>query len=63
VPLPNLDHKLDFNTAGVSSTAARKIWGKQFLDDSAAGDLTHIDLGNGHMVLARSNVDARELVP
>ncbi|TDK37390.1 ABC transporter ATP-binding protein [Rhizobium deserti] len=63
VPLPNLDHKLDFNTAGVSSASARKIWGKQFLEDRAAGDLTHIDLGNGHMVLARSNVDARELVP
>ncbi len=63
VPVPSLDHKIDFNTAGVSSAMARKIWGKQFLDDSAAGDLTHVDLGNGHMVLARSNVDARELTP
>jgi peptide/nickel transport system ATP-binding protein len=63
VPLPSLDHKIDFNMAGVSSVSARKIWGKQFLDDSAAGDLTHVDLGNGHTVLARSSVDARELTP
>jgi peptide/nickel transport system ATP-binding protein len=63
VPVPSLDHKIDFNTAGISSSTARKIWGKQFLDDSESGDLTHVDLGNGHMVLARSNVDVRELTP
>jgi peptide/nickel transport system ATP-binding protein len=63
VPLPNLDHKLDFHTAGISSSAVRKIWGKQFYDENDAGNLTHIDLGGGHLVLARSNVDARELVP
>jgi peptide/nickel transport system ATP-binding protein len=63
VPVPSLDHKIDFDTAGISSVSARKIWGKQFLDDSAAGDLTHVDLGDGHIVLARSNVDVRELTP
>jgi peptide/nickel transport system ATP-binding protein len=63
VPLPSLDHKIDFKTAGVSSAAARKIWGKQFYDENEVGDLTHVDLGNGHLVLARRNVDARELLP
>jgi peptide/nickel transport system ATP-binding protein len=63
VPLPSLDHKLDFAAAGESSAKVKKVWGKQFLDEGDAADLAHVDLGGGHLVLARRNVDARELVP
>ena len=62
VPLPSLDHKLDFETIGTPTASAMKIWGKQFLDEKDSDQLTHVDLGGGHLVLARTNVDARELV-
>lgn len=62
VPLPSLDHKLDFETIGTPTASAMKIWGKQFLDEKDSDELTHVDLGGGHLVLARTNVDARELV-
>jgi peptide/nickel transport system ATP-binding protein len=63
VPLPSLDHKLDFAAAGESSAKVKKVWGKQFLDEGDTANLAHVDLGGGHVVLARHNVDARELVP
>ncbi|TWD46865.1 peptide/nickel transport system ATP-binding protein [Agrobacterium vitis] len=61
VPMPNLDHPLDFDLIGQPSKAAKKLWAKQFHDGGDPHSLTHVDLGNGHLVLARRNVDAREL--
>jgi peptide/nickel transport system ATP-binding protein len=61
VPLPSLDHKLDFGLTGTSTSASKKIWGKQFIEEKDSDNLTHIDLGGGHLVLAQKNVDAREL--
>lgn len=62
VPTPNLDRPLDFAAIGQPSAEARKQWARQFQED-APGDLAHADLGEGHLVLARRNVDVRELRP
>ncbi|WP_137133202.1 ABC transporter ATP-binding protein [Rhizobium sp. FKY42] len=62
VPTPNLDRPLDFAAIGQPSAEAKKQWARQFLED-APGDLAHADLGEGHLVLARRNVDVRELRP
>lgn len=60
VPTPNLDRPLDFAAIGQPSAEAKKLWARQFQED-APGDLAHADLGAGHLVLARRNVDVREL--
>ncbi|MFD1744956.1 ABC transporter ATP-binding protein [Rhizobium helianthi] len=62
VPTPNLDKPLDFTAVGQPSAEARKLWARQFLEETP-GDLAHADLGQGHLVLARRNVDVRELQP
>ncbi len=61
IPMPNLDHPLDFDRIGEPSLEARKRWARQFHDEGDPTNLTHIDLGGGHLVLARRNVDAKEL--
>jgi peptide/nickel transport system ATP-binding protein len=61
VPMPDLDHPLDFDLIGEPSQAAKKRWAKQFHDDGDPANLTHVDLGGGHLVLVRRNVDMREL--
>ncbi|MCO5732354.1 ABC transporter ATP-binding protein [Rhizobium sp. SSA_523] len=62
VPVPNLDHPLDFSAVGMPSSIARKEWARQFQSERA-DELVHADLGGGHLVLARRDVDARELRP
>ncbi|MUZ74428.1 dipeptide ABC transporter ATP-binding protein [Agrobacterium vitis] len=61
VPLPNLDHPMDFNLIGEPSLAAKKRWARHFHDEGDPATLTHADLGGGHLVLARREVDAKEL--
>ena len=61
VPLPDLDRPIDFETAGQTSTSAKGGWARHFLDDGDPDTLTHIDLGEGHYVLARRNADVGEL--
>ncbi len=60
VPFPDLDRPLDFSTAATSSQSASQNWDKVFCADSDTG-LSSVDLGNGHVVLARSSADAGEL--
>ncbi len=62
VPLASLDHPLDFAAVGKSSSEAKREWARHFQADEPS-DLVHADLGDGHLVLARRNVDARELRP
>ncbi len=61
VPAPDLDCRIDFNLAGESSTIARRAWKRHFLDEGDPDNLAHVDLGNGHWVLARRGVDAKDL--
>ncbi|WP_027487783.1 ABC transporter ATP-binding protein [Allorhizobium undicola] len=63
VPMADLEHPLDFSLIGEPSAAARKKWARQFHDEGDPANLAHADLGGGHLVLARRNVDAGELMP
>jgi peptide/nickel transport system ATP-binding protein len=62
VPFPDLDRPLDFAALNPSGASDKRSWGRQFSGDDGEG-LLPADLGNGHLVLARRNADARELVP
>lgn len=61
VPFPDLDRPLDFKTLKASGASDKRAWGPQFFDETDSNDLAQADLGGGHLVLARRNVDAREL--
>ena len=63
VPFPDLDRPLDFSTLQASGGCDSSDWGPQFRENGEKGVLTPTDLGGGHLVLARRNVDARELQP
>ncbi len=61
VPYPDLERPLDFATAALSSDAARECWAPAFRPDGGSDAMVPTDLGDGHVVLAQRNVDAREL--
>lgn len=61
VPFPDLDRPLDFKTLKTSGASDKRAWGPQFFDETGSNDLAQADLGGGHLVLARRNVDAKEL--
>jgi peptide/nickel transport system ATP-binding protein len=63
VPFPDLDRPLDLSSLGAGGASDKINWGAQFRDDGDVHELIHADLGGGHLVLARSNADARELRP
>lgn len=60
VPFPDLDRPLDLDAAGQTSATSSQSWPEAFQEDGP-GSLSPVDLGNGHFVLARKSVDAREL--
>ncbi|KKX25749.1 ABC transporter ATP-binding protein [Rhizobium sp. LC145] len=62
IPVPDLDRPLDF-TSLARATGETGDWGRQFLQGNDQNALAYADLGNGHLVLARETVDARELRP
>ena len=62
VPSPDLDRPMDFERAGEPSSVAKASWAKSFLDEGNADNLAHVEIAEGHFVLARRDVDARELV-
>ena len=62
VPYPDLDRPLNFATAGKTSMLSRGSWAKAFVDEENEDCvMAPADLGGGHFVLARKNVDIREL--
>ena len=63
VPFPDLDRPLDF--AALKTRNARDMgnWAAQFRGEDDETALSFADLGEGHLVLARPSVDARELRP
>ncbi len=63
IPFPDLDRPLDFATLRVHDAKDKSHWGRSFYDEGHDDVLAPADLGGGHLVLARRNVDARELVP
>ena len=63
VPFPDLDRPLDFGKLRTSGASDRRNWGVQFRNDGPDDMLTPMDLGDGHLVLARKTADVRELKP
>lgn len=61
VPFPDLDRPLDFKTLKASGASDERAWGPKFSSGDSDDPLSPADLGNGHVVLARRNVDTREL--
>ncbi|MCW6510577.1 ABC transporter ATP-binding protein [Lichenifustis flavocetrariae] len=62
VPFPDLDHPLDFTSVALRGASNPKNWAPQFQDEGDPASLTPIDLGQGHIVLARATIDRKELV-
>ncbi|KXF78014.1 ABC transporter ATP-binding protein [Paramesorhizobium deserti] len=63
VPFPDLDRPMDFKTLKLTGAADMRAWGPQFRDDGEADALAPLDLGGGHLVLARRTADITELRP
>ena len=61
VPFPDLDRPLDFNRLATKGASDPDRWAPAFRDEGRPGSLMSIDLGEGHFVLARPEVDMREL--
>jgi peptide/nickel transport system ATP-binding protein len=59
VPYPDLTRPLDFSALNLEGASDSSDWAPHFRDDEE--DLAHVDLGYGHIVLAKPGVDAREL--
>jgi peptide/nickel transport system ATP-binding protein len=59
VPYPDLSRPLAFGPMRFSGASDSSGWSKSFRDDGVG--LTHVDIGDDHMVLARRDVSAKEL--
>ncbi len=59
IPFPDLDRPLDFDALNASGASDRRRWGGRFSGEE--GDLTSVDLGNGHLVLASRDAAIGEL--
>jgi peptide/nickel transport system ATP-binding protein len=61
VPFADLDRKLDFKLAAPGGASDTRHWPAGFKPDPDGEALTHLDLGAGHLVLAKPGADVREL--
>jgi peptide/nickel transport system ATP-binding protein len=62
VPFADLDRPLDFDLVARGEISDAGQWPEAFRGARGAGGLGEVALGDGHFVLARASVDARELV-
>ncbi len=60
VPDPNLDNPLNFNKLMEEKASEPAAWPAPFTDDGSTRPVLH-DLGGGHFVRARADLDPREL--
>lgn len=60
VPFPDLDKPLDFDMLRASGASDRRRWGAAFSGEE--GDLSPINLGSGHLVLASRDAAIGELI-
>jgi peptide/nickel transport system ATP-binding protein len=61
VPFADLDRKLDFKLAAPGGASDTRHWPAGFKPDPEGEALAHLDLGAGHLVLAKPGADVREL--
>jgi peptide/nickel transport system ATP-binding protein len=62
VPFADLDRPLDFDLVARGELSEGGQWPEAFRGERGPAGLSEIALGDGHFVLARASVDARELV-
>jgi peptide/nickel transport system ATP-binding protein len=61
VPFADLDRKLDFKLAAPGGASDMRHWPACFKPEGDGDRLAHLDLGSGHLVLARQGANVREL--
>jgi len=61
VPFADLDRPLDFSEVTATGAADRARWGETFTARSQSEPLEFLDLGDGHLVLARPTAEISEL--
>ncbi|CAN7480432.1 ABC transporter ATP-binding protein [Bosea sp. LjRoot90] len=61
VPFADLDRKLDFKLAAPGGASDTRHWPAGFKHDPDGEPLAHLDLGAGHLVLAKPGANIREL--
>lgn len=62
VPFADLDRKLDFKLTAPGGASDERHWTPAFRNGETGSELSHLPLGDGHYVLARSDADRKELV-
>ena len=62
VPYPDLSRPLEFASLRVEGASDMSAWGQNFQPGSGSGSLRHLEVADGHYVLAQEEVDPRELV-
>lgn len=62
VPYADLDRKLDFSVNAPGGASDTRHWGEVFKTGAPDERLVHLDIGDGHLVLARPEADLRDLV-
>jgi peptide/nickel transport system ATP-binding protein len=60
VPIPDLDRPLNLDLLEMPKKP-KQGWDPVFVQDDGGERLTHLDLGGGHLVLAKPQADMREL--
>lgn len=61
VPFPDLDRPLDYDTLSLSGASDDTLWPDAFKRKTGKGEMASVDVGDGHMVLANSQVSMKEL--
>jgi peptide/nickel transport system ATP-binding protein len=62
VPYPDLSRPLEFASLRVEGASDMSAWGQKFQPVSGTGNLRHVEVAEGHFVLAQDKIDPRELV-
>ena len=63
VPYADLNRPLDLNAFKSQGASDMNGWDKAFQDDGGSTVLQHVEIGDGHFVLANPNTDLKELRP
>ena len=61
VPFPDLDRPLDYDTLSLSGASDDRLWPEVFKRATGNGEMAPIEVGDGHMVLANSQANMKEL--
>ena len=63
VPYPDLARPLNLGTLRIEGASDMTDWDEAFRDEPGGEELDHVDIGEGHLVLARKSINLAELRP